>query len=472
MSEYYFSEGVELLEYGPVPGVLLAGSLFIEPFMRDYGPPYEGRTPRTLIFFKEGKLLWLTDFTLLEDEGNRLFVKYILQDSFREGFNVQWGQGKNAMDTVMNEIENTDLRTLSNEDLIFLAERFQRSTDEMESPTVVPEWANYGAERYLKKQLSDFIPTEEISETMNILTAPEEPSFSQQEEIELLSSSDIKGHQKKYFWLQNGFGIAHVLPIEFFEKRKKEIDQNKEVEVMQFLKNAKDQKERVRKKYNLSGIVMHAAREIWQTILMQDERKKYNYMGGHYADVLMREVARRFHYDPIELFDAKFEEVIDIVRGQDIHGIIQKRRDGVALAITSSKVYEIDGGEMIRNWEKYSMKEELHYQREVTGVVACRGGGGKIIGRIKIIEDPKRASDLKEGEILVAVMTSPDYVIAMRNAKAIITNFGGLTSHAAIVSRELGKPCIIGTKNATQVLRDGDEVELDIDRGTARILSR
>ena len=79
---------------------------------------------------------------------------------------------------------------------------------------------------------------------------------------------------------------------------------------------------------------------------------------------------------------------------------------------------------------------------------------------------------MKQGEILVAPMTSPDYITALRKAAAVITDEGGITSHAAIVSRELGIPGIVGTKIATQVLKDGDLVEVDAERGIVRIIKR
>ena len=77
---------------------------------------------------------------------------------------------------------------------------------------------------------------------------------------------------------------------------------------------------------------------------------------------------------------------------------------------------------------------------------------------------------VKQGDILAASMTTPDYVSAMKKAKAIITDEGGITCHAAIVSRELGIPCVIGTKIATKALKDGDVVEVDADKGVVKIL--
>ena len=69
-------------------------------------------------------------------------------------------------------------------------------------------------------------------------------------------------------------------------------------------------------------------------------------------------------------------------------------------------------------------------------------------------------------------MTSVDFVPIMDKAGAFVTNEGGITSHAAIVSREMNKPCIIGTQNATQVIKDGDMVEVDAERGIVKILER
>ncbi|MBU4015196.1 phosphoenolpyruvate synthase, partial [Patescibacteria group bacterium] len=79
---------------------------------------------------------------------------------------------------------------------------------------------------------------------------------------------------------------------------------------------------------------------------------------------------------------------------------------------------------------------------------------------------------MEKVDILVAGMTSPEFIIVMKKAKAIITDHGGMTSHAAIVSRELGIPAIIGTKIATQVLKDGDLVEVDADKGVVKILEK
>lgn len=77
---------------------------------------------------------------------------------------------------------------------------------------------------------------------------------------------------------------------------------------------------------------------------------------------------------------------------------------------------------------------------------------------------------VKSGDVLVSPMTDPYYVSAMTKAGAIITDEGGILSHAAIISRELGIPCVIGTKHATKILKDGDLVEVDANEGVVKII--
>jgi pyruvate,water dikinase len=76
----------------------------------------------------------------------------------------------------------------------------------------------------------------------------------------------------------------------------------------------------------------------------------------------------------------------------------------------------------------------------------------------------------KKGDVLITEMTRPEFVPLMKEAVAIITDEGGLTCHAAIVSRELNTPCIVGTKIATRIFKDGDMVEVDAERGVVRII--
>ncbi len=106
--------------------------------------------------------------------------------------------------------------------------------------------------------------------------------------------------------------------------------------------------------------------------------------------------------------------------------------------------------------------------KEFKGQIAFRG---KVTGKVRVAETPRDAALIEDGEILVTSMTSPDYVPAMKKSGAIVTNEGGLLSHAAIMSREFRKPCIIATKIATRVLKTGDLIEVDAERGVVRVIS-
>ena len=103
-----------------------------------------------------------------------------------------------------------------------------------------------------------------------------------------------------------------------------------------------------------------------------------------------------------------------------------------------------------------------------TGRVLLRGLGaapGGASGRARVVATLSEAGELTDGDVLVAHMTTPDWVPLMRRAAAIVTDSGGMTCHAAIVSRELGIPCLVGTGSATKTLRDGELVTVDAGKG-------
>src|SRR5690606_13109273 len=102
------------------------------------------------------------------------------------------------------------------------------------------------------------------------------------------------------------------------------------------------------------------------------------------------------------------------------------------------------------------------------GRILVRGLGaspGVASGVVRVLSSPQEGGNLEAGEILVTTRTAPDWVPIMRRAAAIVTDAGGMTSHAAIVSRELGVPCIVGARDATRTLRDGMTVTVDAREG-------
>ena len=99
-------------------------------------------------------------------------------------------------------------------------------------------------------------------------------------------------------------------------------------------------------------------------------------------------------------------------------------------------------------------------------VQGLAASAGRASGVVRVLQSPDQGDRLQAGEVLVAPMTSPDWVPTMRRAAAIVTDGGGMTCHAAIVSRELGVPAVVGARNATTVLRDGELVTVDGAQGT------
>ncbi len=110
---------------------------------------------------------------------------------------------------------------------------------------------------------------------------------------------------------------------------------------------------------------------------------------------------------------------------------------------------------------------EVVKENQLKGVIASKGIA---CGVVRIVLTDKDFEKFKEGDVMVAPWTEPKFTSYMKLASAIVTDEGGLTSHAAIVSRELRIPCVIGTKNATKVLKDGDMVEVDANTGVVRII--
>ena len=115
-----------------------------------------------------------------------------------------------------------------------------------------------------------------------------------------------------------------------------------------------------------------------------------------------------------------------------------------------------------------TIKEMAEAEPEIKAPVLLTGAPaspGMASGPVKIVHDPSEIDKVKTGNILVAEMTTPDFVPAMKRAVAIVTDRGGRTAHAAIVSRELGIPCIVGTEQATTILTDGQVITVDGSRG-------
>ncbi|MCF7815544.1 MAG: hypothetical protein K9M10_02150 [Candidatus Pacebacteria bacterium] len=125
--------------------------------------------------------------------------------------------------------------------------------------------------------------------------------------------------------------------------------------------------------------------------------------------------------------------------------------------------------EMLKEFGIQLASLEVSDTEEIKGASASTG---RVQGRVKMVLVKADLAHVAEGDIMITYATSPDYVPAMKKCSGIVTDEGGVVCHAAIVSRELGIPCVVGTKIATQVLKDGDLVEVDADNGVVWVIKR
>lgn len=175
------------------------------------------------------------------------------------------------------------------------------------------------------------------------------------------------------------------------------------------------------------------------------------------------------------------DQVVDLSREEGGARILDDRRV-LDLARLALRVEEHYGSPQDIEWAIADSSTWLVQSRPITTLAARVGEGvdettagsgqrilvrglaassGRATGAVRVLTDPSQRDQLLAGEVLVAPMTSPDWMSAIRRAAGLVTDGGGMTCHAAIVSRELGVPCVVGARDATTVLRDGEVVTLD-----------
>lgn len=179
----------------------------------------------------------------------------------------------------------------------------------------------------------------------------------------------------------------------------------------------------------------------------------------------------------IERSDFECYKVSDII--QLFHGSfvsdkeIQNRKLSFTIYCSASEQFYITGNKSLDYINKISARQSMFLSSEIKGQVANKVQ--KVVkGKVRVINIDygnldllnNQINEMVNGEILVAEFTAPELISACRKAKAIVTDIGGLLSHAAIVSRELNIPCLVGTHNAAKFLKTGDEVTIDFELGT------
>ncbi len=185
----------------------------------------------------------------------------------------------------------------------------------------------------------------------------------------------------------------------------------------------------------------------------------------------MAREAKKFNLDYEDIIFLTLDEVqsLDAQNCSSALELIDERKKGFGMLVENNEIKVITGDQLQSKMIEYNLIKNFEGVSNLKGNVGCKG---YTKGKVAIVLTPHDLGKVTEGMILVAPETTPDFLPAMHKASAFVTDLGGVTSHAAIVAREMNKPCVIGTTDATAFLKDGDIVEVDAINGVVRKCQR
>lgn len=404
--------------------------------------------PATILIFKNGIVTWCVKNTEFYGLGAKLLKIY--KDENKEIEMVdEAGKRLEALKKIEAEIENVNIADLTNEQLTNLYNKLHDAFINYYGIGAVQEPLAMQAEEELR-EISN-LSHDQIAH----LVAPDKRSFAQEADNYLLETKDIEKFIEKYYWIDNNYSQTKVLSKEDVKKRLSSI---KPVQLAsQNSNNTELDKESKRLVRLLKNFASY-----------QDERKRNILVHLHHLEILLQEIGKRADISLSAMRDTFPQEVKDILDGRITEEFIYKRREK-CFVVWKEKAEkpEILIGDEAKEWEEI-LTSKFNNMQIIKGNCASKG---KVTGKVRILLNASENYKLEKGEVLVTFMTSPDFMSAVRRCSAIVTNLGGITSHAAIISRELGIPCIVGTKNATKVLKTGDRVEVDANNGIVKKLN-
>jgi len=396
---------------------------------------------------------------------------------------------------LVDELDRSDLAKKNDEELIAMLNTFMRVyVDQFCLPAITFMYADHMSNILLKKFSEKH---ENASELLSAVTNPSIEMFSNAERRELLELmcrmiekfgnglfklpeekietkikkdklyEELVKHSMKYFWIDNNYRRAVVLgPFDFIRKMKDEsLSFEHPKDELEEIKKIKEEAESKRKKYGgmLGDEEKTMAYLLSRGAEFQDERKKCNLIGDHIIQKFADEISRRSGITKELVANAKFDEIFGLLDGSITAEELEKRGKEF-----HTMYYKNEGNKTEIGFKKGRMHEikEVKKPEMFTGTPASMGIAK---GKVRLILSDHDFKKMGKGNILVSGMTRPDFVPVMKKAAAIVTDEGGLTCHAAVVSRELGVPCVVGTRIATAVLEDGDLIEVDGKKGTVKI---
>ncbi len=401
-----------------------------------------------------------------------------------------WHLSLKHLNEITKKVDATDFSVLDNEGLLRLYNKWYNAyLEEYGIAIGIQDSFSMHAQDFLLPHFSKIIAEKGYAQYFDeyylALINPIDESFITQEYRDRLKilcimknkklqlkdmQKQLEKHAKNYHWVQNNYAKDACLDAAYFASQLKEIehvDPEKELQILdETCKEIKKKKTDLIKKLQLDAESRILLKIVELFAYMQDERKKYVLLATHYQRIFMDECGKRLKLDRRAMEYTYIHELRDLFSGKINPSMFEERRSAVLVIHTLNK-YEIISGDLAKEIHKKIFEKEQKSVTEIKGMIASQG---KVSGPVKIVRTIHDVINVSQGDVLVASMTRPEMVIAMKKAVAIVTDEGGITSHAAIVSRELKIPCIIGTKIATKVLQDGDIVEVDADKGIVRKL--
>jgi len=427
-----------------------------------------------------------------EQEGAKAFIEEIYSkegNNFIKRMLSFWMPKSKELLDLANNIQKTNWKDKTNEDIIntfkILLEKYNTFATSLYFPLFIGDFA----ENKIKNRLNHLNNKELEQEYFNILTSPYADSNCTRELKDLLKIAikvqdkilDInsqeftdlaKAHSNQHGWINTKGLFDDKWAVEELKQR-----------VSKFLKkDCKAELEHLNSMYQKSNkkseeiLINLAANEDFKEFVtlvkkivdFRTYRMDINTKSGYLSRPLLKEIASRLNLTYNDIIYLLSYEIIDFLTGKTDFTKEIKQRQEAFMYIGSKDHLACISGKVFEDYKQKYCKEDIIKTDEFTGTVANKGYAK---GIVRIIKDKSALYQFQAGEILVTSMTRPDFVQVMQDALAIITDEGGITCHAAIVSRELNKPCIIGTKIATKALKNGDMIELDATKGIVRKLN-
>lgn len=375
----------------------------------------------------------------------------------------------------LNELDRKDFSKFSDEELFEVFKRTNFLYTRNFDWSFIMEPMDFVMPNMIEKPLIelDYTPNE-ISDMMAI------PDFSyvHNERIELIRIAKqndldkLKQHAFKWRWMRSAHMGRIDIPFEEFMKGSEKLNEkNPELELQKIIdmnKNIENRKKELIKKKPINDETKKLL-EITKIIAPLHDRRKELFLRTIYSiDTARIEIAKRYNYTINQLSTFEVEDIIKLKENKnaiDKNEADKRFKECLLMIDTKKNQWEYFHGKEASKIASKELDRDFDEIDEFHGMIASPGN---VTGPVRILYGLKDMDKVQKGDVIVTSMTKPEFIPALRKAAAIITEEGGVTCHAAIVSRELGVPCIIGTKIAMHVLKEGDIVEVDADNGFVR----